>query len=325
MGYTLLYIAFGVVALWLLGEVLLQYKARLRWRLLAFAGFMGVVTGVVLHSVIVICLGAAAFATGQTFVTLSHRRGFTMGWAIAWRPAAASAAPAPATGRGGRRRKGARAAAPSASASAAPSDSAAPAEPEGLTPETDAQVPAAAVYEPMPLPDDTGEYGVYSDRLAYAADPYSGGGFEEYGAPGHGGEWQQEQPAHAFTGYASDGAHGTGGYDQGGFAAGGYGYGYGAPGGEAWEEPDVFGNNAPYPAGYAPEQQPYPAPPAADPYGYPQQPYPGHAGAEQQAYGYQTPPGDVWNPLGEQPYVPPQAPGAYDQPQHAEPHDPYRY
>ena len=39
MGWTVLYIAFGVVALWMLGEVLLQYKARLRWRLLAFAGF----------------------------------------------------------------------------------------------------------------------------------------------------------------------------------------------------------------------------------------------------------------------------------------------
>ncbi len=33
MGWTVLHIAFGVVALWLLGEVLLQYKARLRWRL----------------------------------------------------------------------------------------------------------------------------------------------------------------------------------------------------------------------------------------------------------------------------------------------------
>ena len=39
MGWAVLYIAFGIVALWLLGEVLLQYKARLRWRLLAFAGF----------------------------------------------------------------------------------------------------------------------------------------------------------------------------------------------------------------------------------------------------------------------------------------------
>ena len=82
MGWTVLYIAFGIVALWLLGEVLLQYKARLRWRLLAFAGFLGVVLGVLIPSVIVIGLGAAAFAVGQTYVTLSFRRGFASGWAV---------------------------------------------------------------------------------------------------------------------------------------------------------------------------------------------------------------------------------------------------
>ena len=60
MGWTVLYIAFGVVALWLLGEVLLQYKARLRWRLLAFAGFLCVVLGVLMPNVIVIGLGAIA-------------------------------------------------------------------------------------------------------------------------------------------------------------------------------------------------------------------------------------------------------------------------
>src|SRR2546421_10971856 len=86
MGYTVLYIAFGVVAMWLLGEVLLQYKARLRWRVLAFAGFLGVVVGVVLPQVVVILLGAAAFGTGQTFVTLSYRRGFSAGWALGGRP-----------------------------------------------------------------------------------------------------------------------------------------------------------------------------------------------------------------------------------------------
>lgn len=82
MGWTVLYIAFGVVALWLLGEVLLQYKARLRWRLLAFAGFVGVVAGVLMSNVLVIGVGAAAFAVGQTYVTLSFRRGFEAGWAV---------------------------------------------------------------------------------------------------------------------------------------------------------------------------------------------------------------------------------------------------
>lgn len=88
MGWTVLYIAFGVVALWLLGEVLLQYKARLRWRLLAFTGFLGVVLGVLLPSVAVIIAGAVAFAVGQTYVTLSFRRGFSTGWAIGGNPGA---------------------------------------------------------------------------------------------------------------------------------------------------------------------------------------------------------------------------------------------
>src|SRR6059036_1583460 len=88
MGWTILYIAFGIVALWLLGEVLLQYKARLRYRLLAFAGFLGVVLGVLIPSVIVIGVGAIAFAVGQTYVTLSFRRGFSTGWAIGGHPGA---------------------------------------------------------------------------------------------------------------------------------------------------------------------------------------------------------------------------------------------
>ncbi|WP_052851841.1 hypothetical protein [Streptomyces avicenniae] len=86
MGWPVLYIAFGVVALWLLGEVLLQYKARLRWRLLAFCGFLLVVLGGVFRSVPVIALGTIAFAVGQTFVTLSFRRGFSTGWALGGRP-----------------------------------------------------------------------------------------------------------------------------------------------------------------------------------------------------------------------------------------------
>lgn len=86
MGWTVLYLAFGLVALWLLGEVLLQYKARLRWRLLAFFGFLGVVLGVVLPSVLVIAVGAGAFAVGQTLVTMSFRRGFSTGWALGGKP-----------------------------------------------------------------------------------------------------------------------------------------------------------------------------------------------------------------------------------------------
>ncbi|WP_116211264.1 hypothetical protein [Streptomyces olivoreticuli] len=108
MGWTVLYIAFGVVALWLLGEVLLQYKARLRWRLLAFVGFLGVVVGVVLSSVPVIAVGAIAFAVGQTYVTLSFRRGFSAGWAIRRDKGGADAGGKSAgeeKGRSGRRRR----------------------------------------------------------------------------------------------------------------------------------------------------------------------------------------------------------------------------
>ncbi|QHC21625.1 hypothetical protein [Streptomyces sp. GS7] len=86
MGWMILYIAFALVALWLLGEVLFQHKARLRWRLLALTGFLGVVAGVLIPSVVVIGVGAVAFAVGQTYVTLSFRRGFTAGWAIGGRP-----------------------------------------------------------------------------------------------------------------------------------------------------------------------------------------------------------------------------------------------
>ncbi|MFI9718714.1 hypothetical protein ACIHFE_03525 [Streptomyces sp. NPDC052396] len=105
MGWTVLYIAFGIVALWLLSEVLLQYKARLRWRLLAFGGFLGVVAGVMAASVPVIVVGAVGFAAGQVFVTLSFRRGFAAGWALR-RPAAAGNEGGAGEGRAGGRSAG---------------------------------------------------------------------------------------------------------------------------------------------------------------------------------------------------------------------------
>ncbi|MEU9183547.1 hypothetical protein AB0D14_03055 [Streptomyces sp. NPDC048484] len=180
MGWTVLYIAFGIVALWLLGEVLLQYKARLRWRLLAFGGFLGVVFGVLIPNVLVIGLGAAAFAVGQTYVTLSFRSGFASGWAVSGRPgltkrrrgeperkdptlevtdlqaAETGTYPQPDFGRnesfGGDDAFGR-------------DDSV-----FGQRPGTAAESASASgsVYEPQPLPDDTGQYGVYSEA-AYAA------------------------------------------------------------------------------------------------------------------------------------------------------------
>ncbi|MFJ3216024.1 hypothetical protein ACIPLC_08910 [Kitasatospora sp. NPDC086801] len=82
IGYLLLYVALAVVALWLVAEVLLQNRAPLHWRGLALAGFLGVAAGMALGSVPVIGAGAALFAAGQTFVTLSVKRGYRAGWSL---------------------------------------------------------------------------------------------------------------------------------------------------------------------------------------------------------------------------------------------------
>src|SRR3954453_12771942 len=185
MGWTVLYIAFGIVALWLLGEVLLQYKARLRWRLLAFAGFVGVVVGVLIPSVVVIGLGAAAFAVGQTYVTLSFRRGFAAGWAVS-RPAGDG----DGDGKSKRRRGEPERQEPTLEVSDFQGTEAGYGDETGdyghegstyghddydrddvFTPAARSPQPSAAettsVYEPQPLPDDTGSYGIYGDS-AYA-------------------------------------------------------------------------------------------------------------------------------------------------------------
>ncbi|MEU7012826.1 hypothetical protein [Streptomyces sp. NPDC046385] len=195
MGWTVLYIAFGVVALWLLGEVLLQYKARLRWRLLAFGGFLGVVVGVLLPSVLVIVVGAVAFAVGQTYVTLSFRRGFSTGWAIGGSPGASR-----------RRRAGGRAAkeGPTLEVSDLSYE---PAEPhagnaaaEDAFPEPQ-EVHAAAsdVYEPQPLPEDTGQYAVYGtsyDQQQPYADAYAGG-YEQQPGYDYGTDGGQQYAAYS--------------------------------------------------------------------------------------------------------------------------------
>ncbi|MFJ8627333.1 hypothetical protein ACIRD3_31450 [Kitasatospora sp. NPDC093550] len=82
IGYLLLYAALAVVALWLVAEVLLQNRAPLHWRVLALVGFLGVAAGMSLGSVVVIGAGAALFAVGQTFVTLSVKRGYRNGWSL---------------------------------------------------------------------------------------------------------------------------------------------------------------------------------------------------------------------------------------------------
>ncbi|MEV6418942.1 hypothetical protein [Streptomyces sp. NPDC051662] len=287
MGWTVLYIAFGIVALWLLGEVLLQYKARLRWRLLAFSGFMGVVLGVLIPSIYVIALGAVAFAVGQTYVTLSFRRGFSTGWAIGGSPGASR-----------RRKAGSRQAEerepalevsdleyePVAYDPEPPATAAYPAEPPA---------PAAAVYEPEPLPDDTGQYGIYDDaaREAHQQQPHAGAGAAAGGGGAHeygGGydaypEYGQQQPT-GHDGHVPQDAYHSGqdmypgqdayaqqyGYDAGQqqYAAYTDPYPGSADSGQQYGSYDSFGG-----------QQQY-----ADPYG------------GQQQYGGETPPGGVWVP-----------------------------
>ncbi|MFF4395818.1 hypothetical protein [Streptomyces sp. NPDC001480] len=289
MGWTVLYIAFGIVALWLLGEVLLQYKARLRWRLLAFVGFLGVVVGVLIPSVPVIGLGAAAFAVGQTYVTLSFRRGFAAGWAVS-RPEAG------ATGKSKRRRGEPERQDPVLDASAVQGTQAAGYGDAGADDDYDRDdvfAPAArsaaptaaettAVYEPQPMPDETGTYGIYGDSFSGSAQPsatqhqgadqsyaydYSGYGQQQYGYD-TGGQQQ-------YSGYTD--AYGTTGYDQtyGGQHYDQQGYGQGQYGTGGYGETPADGV-------WVPQQR------TDDSYGAlpAEQPYPYQTGGQQQGHGF---------------------------------------
>ncbi|MFD8966298.1 hypothetical protein ACFV0C_15065 [Streptomyces sp. NPDC059568] len=311
MGWTVLYIAFGIVALWLLGEVLLQYKARLRWRLLAFSGFMGVVLGVLLPSVLVIALGAVAFAVGQTYVTLSFRRGFSTGWAIGGSPGAS------------RRRKDT--GGPDAEREPSlevsdleVSDLEVPDleyQPVAGPAETTALYDSKPVYEPEPMPDDTGQYGVYNDYDAPAHDAQQQGHPQQPDANGWGSGGYEAYPGYQPT---AD----QGGYQgQGGYAAHGayanqdaytgqdaYHPGHSGEHTYASQEnyagQDVYGQQYDYGNG----QQQYTG--YSDPYADPanggqqygsydsfggQQQYADPYGGQQQ-YGAETPPGGVWVP-----------------------------
>ncbi|MFJ2790788.1 hypothetical protein ACIQGT_02975 [Streptomyces sp. NPDC093108] len=285
MGWTVLYIAFGIVALWLLGEVLLQYKARLRWRLLAFGGFGCVVVGVLIPSVFVIVLGTIAFATGQTYVTLSFRRGFSTGWAIGGRPGESRRR----RGGGERERRG-----PTLQVSDLEMT-----DDERAPQHTDAVAPAAAVYEPEPLPDDTGQYGVYSDHQRSQQGP------ADEGQP-------QQQPQYAaYDPYADPSAYGA--QDQGAYAGqdpltGQYDYGTEQQQYAAYSDPYIGTGTT----GGSPQYDAY------DSYGNGNG-YDSFGGRQQytddpyaQQYAPETPPGGVWVPQqreGEQyPVTPPEQP-----------------
>ncbi|MFD8569250.1 hypothetical protein [Streptomyces sp. NPDC059639] len=277
MGWAVLYIAFGLVALWLLGEVLLQYKARLRWRLLAFGGFLGVVLGVLMPSVIVIGLGAIAFAIGQTYVTLSFRRGFASGWALKGGPEAGT--DTEAKGKSGRRgRRETVRQDPTLEVSDLEYEQGA----QGAAADDYAPVPESAaestsVYAPEPIPEDTGQYGVYSDAAyaqasqgaqdygydtgSYGYDQNTYGydtGQQPYAAPYSdpyiGAQSYPEQPQ-----YGDPYATGQQQYSDP-YATGGYG-GETPPGG-VWVPQQRAGDEY---GGELPPEQPYPAYPQHDP------------------------------------------------------------
>ncbi|CAM5388618.1 hypothetical protein GCM10010329_12800 [Streptomyces spiroverticillatus] len=281
MGWTVLYIAFGVVALWLLGEVLLQYKARLRWRVLAFAGFAVVVVGVLLPSVVVIGAGAIAFAVGQTYVTLSFRRGFSTGWAIGGSPGASK-----------RRRGNAEAPAQQptlqvsgleygeqggqgAGFDGVPGYD----QGHGAAHQGDPQTP---VYEPQPMPDETGRYGIYDASSPYPAPSAAPQpqGHDDFGS----GSYPRYDP--------------QGGHSHASADTGAYAYDTGQQQYAAYSDPYIGTQS------YGGTEY--------DSYGGQQQMYPG----PYDNYPGETPPGGVWVPQqrdGEQPLGPetPQQPAGY--------------
>lgn len=312
MGWTVLYIAFGIVALWLLGEVLLQYKARLRWRLLAFTGFAGVVVGVLMPSVPVIAVGTVAFAIGQTYVTLSFRRGFSTGWAIGGSPGES------------RRRRGGAARDTCREPTLEVSDLEVEYDRAGED-EANSAAPAAAVYEPEPLPDDTGQYGIYTDpqpqqqtqhapgQPQYGAyDPYAD--YSTYsGVPGQSSYDSQgtyaSQDAYAGQGtYAGQEAYAA----QDGYT-GQYDYGTGQQQYAAYSDPYIGTGTT----GGSPQYGTQGTYASYDSYGGQQQ-YAADAYAQQ--YSAETPPGGVWVPQQregeqyppEQPVQPAPHPNGYD-------------
>ncbi|MEV7420766.1 hypothetical protein [Streptomyces sp. NPDC089919] len=338
MGWTVLYIAFGFVALWLLAEVLLQYKARLRWRVLAFAGFLGVVAGVLLGSVLVIVAGAVAFAVGQTLVTLSFRRGFVAGWALGSKREAAVAEAAP--GRRGRRRGG--------------PDAGRRQEPALTVSELEYDAPDAAGPEGPDGPDgeftdpveasDAPVFGTTEDypEQGYPQQQYDPPGYDPQAADGSGypagyPAAPAEDGAYQYSGYYDPGTQGADPYATGGYQEQAYpdpayqdpsyqGYPYGTG-----EQQTYAAYSDPYIGTGGLSAQPDPAAYAAYDYGYGtgQDAYPGYPDpyTAQHQYASDTPPGGVWVPTqrdADQPYPAEQQPGPYPY-QNTGEYEQYRY
>ncbi|MFJ5548244.1 hypothetical protein [Streptomyces sp. NPDC093225] len=311
MGWTVLYIAFGIVALWLLAEVLLQYKARLRWRVLAFAGFLGVVVGVLLGSVVVIAVGATAFAVGQTLVTLSFRRGFVAGWALGTKR---DAEPEVEQGRRGRRRGGAGARRTEPVLEVSDLEYGSAYGPDGDVQDAgtalmDALDPAddpveasdASVFEPR-TDDPAGAYDPAGSGYGTTADGYAPTGYETapgyeagpgYDGSGYPGADYSDPNYYAPQAPAAPDPYGqAAAYQDPGYATG---YGYGAG-----EQQTYAAYSDPYIGTGALSAQPDPGAYAAYDYGYGtgQDAYPAYADpyTGQHQYAPEAPSGGSWVP-----------------------------
>jgi hypothetical protein len=255
-------------------------------------------------SVVVIGLGAIAFAVGQTYVTLSFRRGFEQGWAVN-PPAALGGLTG---GKKSRRERGGEE--PALEVSDLEAGAAAHGDEAGydqgrpdtagyghddydrddvFTPARSAAPTAAettSVYEPQPLPDDTGSYGIYNDS-SYAGDQsYASAGQTQdqyataaadqtYGYDGYSGYDQQQygydqagqqQYAAYSDPYIGTQTYGTGSYDasyggqqqfvQQGYDQYGGTYGGETPAGGVWvpqQRTDEYGGELPPEQGYYPD------------------------------------------------------------------------
>ncbi|WBB59885.1 hypothetical protein O7599_30760 [Streptomyces sp. WMMC500] len=281
LAWLALYAGFGVVALWLLWEVLMQYKAPLRWRALAFVGFLCVVLGVLMPAVPVIGLGVVVFGVGQAKVTLSYRSGYSEGWAVNRRDEHGDEYDAQRYG-------------------AEHDEAAAYGERRAPLPE---RGPAYPAYEPEgappvpPAQEQTAQFSPFGEEQVFAgAAPAQqqayAGGYDSYGGAGYDTGGYATTSAYDTGGYATTSAYDTGShvttsaYDTGshattsGYEAGGY-------------ATNGAGTN-----GYGQDQQIYP-----DSGGY---------GTEHQYAGYDTAAAGYTDPYGGTEYAAPAPPPYYD-------------
>ncbi|MFF2039234.1 hypothetical protein ACFVVX_02300 [Kitasatospora sp. NPDC058170] len=284
IGYLLLYGALAVVALWLVAELLLQNRAPLHWRALALAGFLGVAGGMALGSVPVIGAGAAMFAVGQVFVTLSVKRGYGSGWSLrkadGTLPGPLAKVPLLGALTGGAAAVAAAAAAADRIGEVSAVEEAVVAVPVAVAEELPA-VEQTAAFQMQELAQDGVYASGYYEQQQPAQDPYAGAYQSGYDIP----QQQQQQPQPDAFGYEQQQQQQQQwqGQQQPAFA---YDQGYGGYQQQP-AQPDPYG-------GYAPQQDQYG--------GYQQQPQPDAYGYEQQQQ-QQQPEQQQWQP---EPGIPPQ-------------------